>query len=113
MMASDCGPCGESQRRPPPAPQAPPTFIDRLHTAGYNVSLHGKMHVGAGLDQYGPIIDFPFNAGARDSRGRSSHPATAWYILDDNHLSPTKYTGRRPNGSPPGLFCIDNHDGIH
>ena len=45
--------------------KAPPTFIDRLHTAGYNVSLHGKMHVGAGLDQYGaPSFNaFPFAAG--------------------------------------------------
>lgn len=43
--------------------KAPPTFIDRLHTAGYNVSLHGKVHVGAGLDQYGDINAFPFNAG--------------------------------------------------
>ena len=43
--------------------RAPPTFIDRLHTAGYNVSLHGKMHVGGGLDQYGPINAWPFNRG--------------------------------------------------
>ena len=27
---------------------APPTFIDRLATAGYNVSLYGKMHARSG-----------------------------------------------------------------
>ena len=37
-----CVALGVSQR-------APPTFIDRLATAGYNVSLYGKMHAGGGL----------------------------------------------------------------
>ena len=42
--------------------KAPPTFIDRLHTAGVNVTLYGKMHVGAGLTNYpGELEDFPFN----------------------------------------------------
>lgn len=29
--------------------QAPPTFIDRLDTAGYNITLFGKMHAGEAL----------------------------------------------------------------
>ena len=44
--------------------KAPPTFIDRLHSSGYNVSLWGKVHVGAGLSEYpGAINAFPFTAG--------------------------------------------------
>jgi len=44
------------------AQKAPPTFIDRLDTAGYNVSLFGKMHVGAGLDRFqGSIQEIPFS----------------------------------------------------
>eukprot|EP01045_Picozoa_sp_COSAG04_P016095 COSAG04_NODE_1317_length_7248_cov_10.699119_9_plen_283_part_00 len=44
--------------------KAPPAFIDRLSSAGYNVSLWGKVHVGAGLSEYpGAINAFPFTAG--------------------------------------------------
>lgn len=53
-----CVAFGESQ-------QAPPTFIDRLASAGYNISLFGKMHVGAGLTRFnGQLNAFPFNAGS-------------------------------------------------
>lgn len=39
------------------------TFVDVLVHAGYNVTLWGKMHAGAGLDQYqGQLEDFPFDA---------------------------------------------------
>jgi hypothetical protein len=31
--------------------QAPATWIDQLHTGGYNITLYGKMHVGGGLDR--------------------------------------------------------------
>jgi len=42
--------------------KAPPTFIDRLYTAGVNVTLYGKMHVGGGLTNYpGELEDFPFS----------------------------------------------------
>mmetsp|Transcript_34491 Transcript_34491/g.104057 ORF Transcript_34491/g.104057 Transcript_34491/m.104057 type:complete len:648 (+) Transcript_34491:104-2047(+) len=41
---------------------APPTFIDHLAAGGYNVTLYGKMHVGAGLSDYpGLIGEFPFS----------------------------------------------------
>ena len=38
------------------------TFLDRLRGFGYNVTLYGKMHVGAGLDENfpGEINAFPF-----------------------------------------------------
>ncbi|MDA8639364.1 sulfatase-like hydrolase/transferase [bacterium] len=55
---ANCLEFGRSQK-------APPTFIDRLATAGYNVSLFGKMHVGAGLDRFqGQLNAWPFNAGS-------------------------------------------------
>jgi hypothetical protein len=40
------------------------TFLDRLRDFGYNVTLYGKMHVGAGLDENFPgvIHAFPFSA---------------------------------------------------
>ena len=34
------------------AQKAPRTFPDMLHHAGRNVTLYGKLHTGAGLDQY-------------------------------------------------------------
>eukprot|EP00912_Choanoflagellata_sp_UC4_P000515 UC4_evm3s321 len=41
--------------------QAPRTWIDELAASGYNISLYGKMHVGAGLSRYpGLIQEFPF-----------------------------------------------------
>ena len=44
------------------AQHAPPTFIDRLGSAGYRVELFGKMHAGAGLDRFpGQIGEFPFS----------------------------------------------------
>ena len=33
------------------------TFIDSLATSGYNITLWGKMHAGAGLDRYTGQID--------------------------------------------------------
>ena len=37
------------------------TFIDELFDAGYNITLYGKMHVGAGLDRFkGKVNAFPF-----------------------------------------------------
>jgi len=41
------------------------TFLDRLKAHGYNVTLYGKMHVGAGLDENfpGEINAFPFSTG--------------------------------------------------
>jgi hypothetical protein len=44
------------------AQRAPPTFIDRLASAGYHVELYGKMHAGGGLDRFpGQIGEFPFS----------------------------------------------------
>lgn len=43
--------------------QAPSTFVDQLHHGGLNISLFGKLHIGAGLDRYAPPGDtngFPF-----------------------------------------------------
>jgi hypothetical protein len=43
--------------------QAPSTFVDQLHHGGLNISLFGKLHIGAGLDRYAPPSDtnaFPF-----------------------------------------------------
>jgi choline-sulfatase len=48
---------------------APKTFIDRLADAGYNNSLFGKMHAGAGLSRFnGELQEFPFNDGQKDWR---------------------------------------------
>ena len=33
------------------------TWIDRLHEHGYNITLYGKMHVGAGLTQYPGMLN--------------------------------------------------------
>ena len=42
---------------------APPTFIDRLHDAGYGITLYGKMHAGWGLDRYpGSIQECAFSS---------------------------------------------------
>ena len=43
--------------------QAPPTFVDVLNHSGVNVTLYGKLHIGAGLDRYSPPGEtnaFPF-----------------------------------------------------
>lgn len=43
--------------------KAPPTFIDVLNRSGINVTLYGKLHIGAGLDRYSPPGEtnaFPF-----------------------------------------------------
>ena len=75
------------------------TFVDRLFNHGYNVTLNGKMHVGAGLDEYpGKIHDFPFAAEPWDSmaryhsrplgpvigtKGVEPHSKTRWTVPDD------------------------------
>ena len=43
--------------------KAPPTFVDELHRNGVNITLFGKLHIGAGLDRYSPPGEtnaFPF-----------------------------------------------------
>ena len=56
---------------------APPTFIDRLATEGdYNITLYGKMHVGAGLDRFhGSIQEIPFSWAS--TKGKSEVPRGA------------------------------------
>lgn len=49
------------------------TFVDILADAGYNVSLWGKVHAGAGLDRFqGKITAFPFNTGGSKGAGEFS-----------------------------------------
>lgn len=84
--------------------KAPPTFIDRLGTAGYNVSLFGKMHVGGGLERFqGSIQEMPFSftgssrewtrglgpavnlkgLGAERPQGGSDNSARKWVVPDN------------------------------
>jgi len=49
------------------------TFIDVLAESGYNVTLWGKVHAGAGLDRFhGKIDAFPFGAESAKSAGEFS-----------------------------------------
>jgi arylsulfatase A-like enzyme len=82
---------------------APKTFIDRLADEGFNVTLFGKMHVGAGLTRYpGAIQEVPFNDGAGDWRQNmrgvgpsldlkglnSSVPSPHKFVVPDNVTKP-------------------------
>ena len=84
------------------------TFLDRLRHYGYNVTLYGKMHVGAGLDENfpGKINAFPFSAGGAGAakmgkelarplgsaigmKGAKQNANNSWTVPDDKPMPAT------------------------
>jgi len=76
--------------------KAPPTFIDRLATAGYNVTLWGKGHCGAGLSRFhGAIEEFPFSDGVGAKAAAKGKCAREWARGLGAEID-TKGTGQTP-----------------
>merc|ERR1719326_564905 len=80
------------------------TFIDALADAGYNVTLWGKMHAGAGLDRYpGKLDAWPWGKGNAKAAGEWSR-ATG---LTHKQSNPSKHLYAPDNVARPAPGPLD------